>query len=37
MQENGMEPAGSSRALYINDPNEVLEDELVTEVQIPVR
>jgi effector-binding domain-containing protein len=37
MQENNMEPAGPSRALYINDPGEVSEDELMTEVQIPAR
>ena len=37
MQENNMEPAGPSRALYINDPGEVSEDELMTEVQIPAK
>lgn len=38
--ENNLEPSGSfgpSRELYLNDPAEVPEEELMTEVQIPVR
>ncbi|KGK99679.1 MerR family transcriptional regulator [Methanococcoides methylutens] len=37
MAENGMEQAGPSRALYLNDPNDVSEEELLTEVQVPIR
>ena len=37
LKENELELAGPSRALYINDPNEVQEEELMTEVQLPVR
>ncbi|WP_094227819.1 MerR family transcriptional regulator [Methanolobus psychrotolerans] len=37
MKEHGLEPAGPSRSLYINDPDEVPEEELMTEVQLPVR
>ncbi|PKL55012.1 MAG: MerR family transcriptional regulator, partial [Methanomicrobiales archaeon HGW-Methanomicrobiales-6] len=36
MGEHGLAPAGPSRELYLNDPAEVLEDELLTEVQFPV-
>ncbi|WP_048205317.1 GyrI-like domain-containing protein [Methanococcoides methylutens] len=36
MAENGLEQAGPSRALYLNDPNEIPEEELLTEVQVPV-
>ncbi|WP_135612101.1 GyrI-like domain-containing protein [Methanococcoides sp. AM1] len=37
MAENGMEQAGSSRSLYLNDPNEVPEEDLLTEVQVPIK
>lgn len=36
MNENRLVPAGPSRELYLNDPAEVPEDELLTEVQFPV-
>ncbi|MDV2481347.1 MerR family transcriptional regulator [Methanoculleus sp. Wushi-C6] len=36
MGEHGLAPAGPSRELYLNDPAEVPEDELMTEVQFPV-
>lgn len=36
MAEHGLEIAGESRSLYINDPDEVSEEELLTEVQIPI-
>jgi effector-binding domain-containing protein len=36
MGEHGLAPAGPSRELYLNDPAEVPEDELLTEVQFPV-
>ena len=36
-EENNLEPFGPSRELYFNDPAEVPEEELVTEVQIQVR
>ena len=38
--ENNLEPSGSfglSRELYLNDPAEVPEEELMTEVQMPVK
>ena len=37
MNENHLVPAGPSRELYLNDPAEVPEEELLTEVQIPVQ
>ena len=37
MAEQDLEIAGESRSLYINDPEEVPEEELLTEVQIPVK
>lgn len=37
MAENGMEQSGPSRALYLNDPNDVPEEELLTEVQVPIK
>ena len=37
MAENSLEIAGESRSLYINDPEEVPENDLLTEVQIPVK
>lgn len=33
---HGFSPSGSPRELYLNDPNEVEENELMTEVQYPV-
>ncbi len=36
-EENNLEPFGPSRELYFNDPAEVPEEELITEVQIQVR
>ncbi|WP_332450784.1 MerR family transcriptional regulator [Methanoculleus sp.] len=37
MGEHGLAPAGPSRELYLNDPAEVPEAELLTEVQFPVQ
>ena len=37
MNENRLVPTGPSRELYLNDPAEVPEEELLTEVQIPVQ
>jgi len=37
MGEHGLAPAGPSRELYLNNPCEVPEDELLTEVQYPVQ
>ena len=37
MNEHGLAPAGPSRELYLNDPAEVPEKELLTEVQFPVQ
>jgi len=36
-EENNLETILPSRELYFNDPAEVPEEELMTEVQIPVR
>lgn len=36
-EENNLEPFGPSRELYLNDPAEVPEEELMTEVQIQVK
>ncbi|KAF5060490.1 GyrI-like small molecule binding domain protein [anaerobic digester metagenome] len=36
MGEYGLAPAGPSRELYLNDPAEVPEEELLTEVQFPM-
>ncbi|WP_406656771.1 GyrI-like domain-containing protein [Methanolobus sp. ZRKC2] len=36
MDEQGMELAGPSRALYLNNPDDVPEDELMSEIQLPV-
>lgn len=36
-KENNLEPFGPSRELHLNDPSEVPEEELLTEVQIQVR
>jgi len=36
IEEKGMSPCGPSREVYLNDPHEVPESELLTEVQIPV-
>lgn len=35
--EHGYTPEGPSRELYYNDPHEVPEDQLMTEVQYPIR
>jgi len=37
MNEHCLVPAGPSRELYLNDPAEVPEEELLTEVQFPVQ
>jgi effector-binding domain-containing protein len=37
MAESNLEIAGPSRELYLNDPHEVSEGELLSEVQIPVK
>jgi len=37
MNEHGLELAGPSRALYLNDPEEVAEEELMSEIQLPVK
>ncbi|WP_406659742.1 heme-binding protein [Methanolobus sp. ZRKC3] len=37
MGKNGMELAGPSRELFLNDPDEVPEDELLSEVQLPIK
>lgn len=37
MGEHRFAPAGPSRELYLNDPGEVPEEELLTEVQFPVQ
>lgn len=34
--KNGYKPADHTRELYLNDPNEVPEEEQLTEVQIPI-
>ncbi|NPV59985.1 MAG: GyrI-like domain-containing protein [Actinobacteria bacterium] len=36
MAENGFRHAGPAREVYLNDPGQVTEDELLTEVSIPV-
>ncbi|SFM47032.1 MerR family transcriptional regulator [Methanolobus profundi] len=36
INNNDLKAAGPSRSLYLNDPNEVPEEEFLTEVQIPV-
>ena len=36
-EENNLEPFGPSRELYFNDPAEVPEEELMTEVQVQIR
>jgi effector-binding domain-containing protein len=35
--EHGYVPDGPSRELYYSDPHEVPEDQLMTEVQFPIR
>jgi effector-binding domain-containing protein len=37
IEEHGLELAGPSRALYLNDPEEVTEEELMSEIQLPVK
>jgi len=36
MSEHSLTMSGPARSIYLNDPAEVPEDELLTEVQIPV-
>jgi effector-binding domain-containing protein len=36
IQENGLRPNAAGRELYLNNPAVVSEDELITEVQVPV-
>jgi effector-binding domain-containing protein len=36
IQENGLKPNGPGRELYLNDPAQIPEGELLTEVQVPV-
>lgn len=36
IMENDLKASGPSRSLYLNDPNEVSEEDFLTEVQIPV-
>jgi effector-binding domain-containing protein len=36
IEENELRPNGPGRELYLNDPSQVPEDELLTEVQVPV-
>jgi len=35
--ENGYEIAGNSREVYLNSPMEVSQEELITEIYIPVK
>jgi effector-binding domain-containing protein len=37
MHENNLEISGPNRELYFNDPSEVSEEDLKTEIQIPIR
>lgn len=37
MQENNLEISGPNRELYFNDPSEVSEEDLKTEIQIPIK
>lgn len=36
IEENNMELARESRSLYLNGPDEVSEEELLTEAQLPI-
>jgi effector-binding domain-containing protein len=36
-KKNNLETLGPSRELYFNDPEEVPEEELMTEIQVPVK
>jgi len=36
MAKEGLKVAGVYREVYLNDPNETPEEELLTEVQVPV-
>ncbi|WP_255361880.1 GyrI-like domain-containing protein [Methanosarcina barkeri] len=36
-RENNLETLGSSRELYFNVPAEVPEEELMTEIQVPIK
>jgi effector-binding domain-containing protein len=35
--DHGYDPDGPGRDLYYNDPHEVSEDQLMTEIQCPIR
>ena len=35
--DEGFSPAGSPMEIYLNDPDETPEDELLTEIQVPVK
>ena len=37
MTKKGLAPIGPTRELYLNDPNETPESELLTEIQVPVQ
>jgi len=37
LEEEGLESAGAPRELYLNDPADTPEDDLLTEIQYPVR
>jgi effector-binding domain-containing protein len=37
MMKKGMEFAGPSRELYLNDPGKTPADELMTEIQVPIK
>ena len=37
LEEEGFESAGAPRELYLNDPAETAEDDLLTEIQYPVQ
>ena len=36
LEENGRKPAGPAREVYLNDPQDVPESELLVEVSIPL-
>jgi effector-binding domain-containing protein len=36
VKENGREPAGAAREVYLNDPKDVPESELLVEIDIPL-
>jgi effector-binding domain-containing protein len=37
MMKNGLEFSAPSRELYLNDPCETPADELMTEIQVPIK